>query len=244
MTKQRKQVADFYNKEATGYDKNYSSPVCKAEDRIITSLIAPHVKGKVIDVGCGTGLLLDYLSIKNYCGLDISDNMITRAHTKHPKAVFGVGDMNKIPYPKNTFDTLVSLYGPLSYSLSPQKSLAEFTRVLIPGGKMIVMPYTKRVENNLFLGEYSTAVNDDIPKTYYNSQTLLKLFKKCSDLENIQMFGINYFVNYLEHIARKCGITHSSKFYYDLLLKELTEYNLPIEYARHAIVIATKKQAK
>lgn len=240
-TAKLKQIADFYDKEAAEYDKNYSSPLCEAENKIITSHIAPHIKGKVIDVGCGTGLLLDYLPIKKYCGLDISEKMIKRARTKHPKMFFGIGDMHSIPYPENTFNSLVSLYGPMSYSLNPDTLLAEFSRVLIPGGKMILMPYTKRAEHNFFLGEHSTAVNNDIPKIYYSSETLGNLFNRCPYLESVTLFGISYFVNYLDYIAKEYEIFHTSEFYYDLLSRELKDYNLPIEYARHALVIATKK---
>lgn len=139
------------------------------------------------------------------------------------------------------FDAIVSFYGPMSYSLDPNKLLAEFSRVLVPGGVMIVMPYTKRVEHNLFLGGYSTAINCNIPKIYYSSGTLHELFKSCPYFENVKIFGINYFINYLEHAIKQYGNSCGVDFYYDLLSNELKSYNLPIEYARHALVIANKK---
>lgn len=128
----QKRIADYYDKEAAEYDKNFSSPVCEAEDKIIASLITPHIKGRVIDVGCGTGFFLDHFSPKKYCGLDISEKMIERARTKHPERIFNVGDMNNIPYPKNIFDTLVSLYGPMSYSLKPTNYLPNFREFWFP----------------------------------------------------------------------------------------------------------------
>lgn len=240
-TTKQKRVANYYDKLATKYDKIYSSIICRVEDKIITSLITKHIKGSVLDVGCGTGLLLDYFAIKKYCGLDISEKMIRKAQTKHPQNKFIVGDMHNIPYPKNTFGTIVSLYGPMSYSMDPKKLLAEFSRVLVPGGNLIIMPYTKRAEHNFFLDEYSSAVNNHISKTYYSSQTLHRLLSNCSYFRNVKLFGINYFANYLGYMAKKYGVSYSSNFYYDLLSKELKNFDFPIEYARHAMVIATKK---
>lgn len=238
---EREQIANFYDKEAAEYDKNYSSPVCLAEDKIIASLTAPYIKGRVLDIGCGTGSLLNYFSPQEYYGLDISEKMIEKARAKYPKIIFSVGDMHNMPYSAKNFDTIVSFYGPMSYSLDPNKLLAEFSRVLAPGGTIMIMPYTKRVEHSLFLGGYSPAINRNISKIYYSSETLHKLFKNCPYFENVKIFGINYFVNYLEYAIKQYGNSYVSDFYYDLLLKELQNYDLPIEYARHALVIANKK---
>lgn len=103
------------------------------------------------------------------------------------------------------------------------------------------MPYTKRAERNLFLAGYSTAVNNGITKIYYNTEMLRNLFDRCPHFGSVKLFGVNYFVNYLEYVAKEYGIVNTSKFYYDLLADELKNYDLPIEYARHALVIATKK---
>jgi len=93
------QIANFYDREAAEYDKNYSSPICEAEDKIVASLVAPYIKGRVLDVGCGTGSLVDYFSPQEYYGLDVSEKMIERVRAKYPKGIFSVGDMHNMPYP-------------------------------------------------------------------------------------------------------------------------------------------------
>lgn len=58
---------------------------------IITDIA--DIEGKtVLDFGCGTGLLLDYLKDEgiecDYYGWDISEEMINSAEERHPEAVF------------------------------------------------------------------------------------------------------------------------------------------------------------
>lgn len=235
-------IAEFYDKEVKSgrYNEGYSTPICIYEDAIVMGHIASLLQGMVVDIGCGDGLPLQYTDVPDYHGIDISPAMIEEARKKYPGKDFRVCDMHQLPFANEGVDTLLSLYGPFSYSLKPDDCLAEFCRVLKPGGHLAIMPYTRRVELGLSVGDYSTAVNHDIPKIFYSTEKIQKLFGR-HPFENVSIHGINYFANMVEEMAKKFGNHHTPEFYRDLLDQERQmEAHLPIEYARHVLVIARK----
>lgn len=237
-----KNIICHYDEEASSYDKGYSSILCQAEDEILISIIKPHIGDKVLDIGCGTGIILEYLNIQDYFGIDISPEMVNKAVSKHPNKDFIAADMEEVilKLNSNLFDSLVCLYGPFSYALNPEKLMHEFYRVLKPGGTLIVMPYTKRLENNFFIGDYSTSVCSEIPKTFYTTKMLNDLMNK-TNFENIEIIGINYFGNIVETMNNMYGISQKKEDFVNFLSNELkAEYDFPIEYARHSLLIAKK----
>ena len=99
----------------------------------------------MLDVGCGTGLLLRLVSASlDYTGVDISAVMIARAEARHPTARFVLGDVERLPMPDASFDAVTALYGTPSYWTNPLQALREIHRVLRPGGMLWLMPYTLR----------------------------------------------------------------------------------------------------
>ena len=237
----REMVSRHYDDESKEYDGVYNEPIQLAEDAAVMRLIEPYVMNgqRVLDIGCGTGLPLSYLDISKYIGMDISAGMIAQAKKDHPGKVFTVGDMHGLPAADESVDTVISLYGPFSYSLKPKSVVSEINRVLRPGGTILVMPYTTRVGHGLEMGGYSTASASDIPKTFYNSQMLRNLFSGFSD---VAIIGINYFGNTLRSFDKAMGTGLSQKDYEKQLVHEIRSFAMmpDIQFARHAMVIAHK----
>lgn len=240
-TEYTKLVAGHYDQEAAKYDDVYTSPIQKAEDAVVMRLIEPYITSgqQVVDVGCGTGLPLLYCDIPGYYGLDVSPGMIEQAKNDHPTKQFEVADMHQLPLSDESVDTVLSLFGPLSYSLQPEKVVAEIHRVLRPGGTAILMPYTKRVQHGLELGGYSTASAVDIPKLFYDRGTLQQLL--CGRFV-VKLFGINYFGNTLQQFNSAMGDNLDQAEYETMLWHEVQcADGMPdIKYARHAMAIAQK----
>jgi ubiquinone/menaquinone biosynthesis C-methylase UbiE len=151
-----------------------------------------------------------------------------------------VADMHQLPFSNNSFDSVVSLYGPLSYSLCPQELLVEIQRVVNPGGYIALMPYTLRVGNNIEMGGYNTAEEGHIEKEYYTEDQLSKLL---ADLEDVQIIGVNYFLNSYTRFAESMNSQNGQNL--DLFIAFLEQEStfrdlLPAEYARHMIGIGRK----
>lgn len=98
---------------------------------------------KVLDIGCGDGSLLRFLSEKYYCesyGVDISRNVIDGANSKISKGVkFMVGDHRDLSiFHNNTFDIVISL-GVIEHFPEYSLALSEARRVLKQGGKLVLI---------------------------------------------------------------------------------------------------------
>ena len=233
-------IASFYNTESNNYDTGYSALVCKAEDHIVAEIIQPFLYGNVLDIGAGSGLLCEIATADNYYGIELSSGMTTLAKTKFPENNFSVADMHKLPFPDNFFDNIISLYGPISYSLSPSELIAEIKRVLKPGGHVALMPYTLRVGHGLDMGGYSTATEQNIEKKFYTEATAKELL---AGFAKTKVQGINFFLNTEIRFSQEMNDNNywTEESMIDFLKKERGfQDNLKPEMARHMIVTAQK----
>ena len=103
-------------------------------------------KGKVLDVGCGTGDLLLMLDEKrrnkkamlNLCGIDISRKMLEKAKKNlGSKAKVQYGDVENIPFKANYFDVVTSTEAFHHYEKA-QKAISEMHRVLKKNGLLFL----------------------------------------------------------------------------------------------------------
>lgn len=110
---------NVYDEVAAEYDERFSSPECIAEDRRVMDLLGPLTGLKVLDVGSGTGLLLDYkaheIAPENYTGVDPSPAMRDRFKSKHPDYADRVVPAMFEDFAGGAYDIVVSLFGSISY---------------------------------------------------------------------------------------------------------------------------------
>ncbi|RMF90284.1 MAG: class I SAM-dependent methyltransferase, partial [Methanobacteriota archaeon] len=106
-------------------------------------------KGRVLEIGCGTGAYLDlYGAGSCVYGLDISRKMLDRAREKDRRGcVFLCSSATDLPFNGSVFD-LLSAIGLLEYFRDKKKVLDEIGRVLVPGGHALVS-YTNKNPLNL-----------------------------------------------------------------------------------------------
>jgi ubiquinone/menaquinone biosynthesis C-methylase UbiE len=104
----------------------------------------PHVSGRTLEIGFGPGHLQVSLARKGLSayGLDESRQMVRQAGHRLsreglPKRLVR-GRAERLPFPKARFDSVVATF-PSEYIFSPL-SLAEIRRVLVPGGRLVVIP--------------------------------------------------------------------------------------------------------
>jgi len=127
-----------YNTLAEHYDDHYSGSMGKAEEVVSFSYISPYVGNSILDVGCGTSLILEYFNPDFYYGIDLSVLMIEKAKVKFPNAHYASRNFEQ-PFMLNVgnlYDTVICWYA-LSYSLNPRQTLFEISNHLAPKGKAI-----------------------------------------------------------------------------------------------------------
>lgn len=152
-------VAEAYDRLAPTYDGEYQRPANRAEDAWVRAALTLIIREaqllaaldrrlpEILDAGCGTGLLIDWLPrVRNgdiqYVGLDISRGMLDVARRKYPGQGFYEWDIADIAsFSADTPDLLISLFGPISYL--PGADLEKFATgmltVLRPGGRFFIM---------------------------------------------------------------------------------------------------------
>ena len=76
-----------YDDAAADYDGWFTRPVDRWEDARLARLLHPLVDGRrALDLGCGTGWLLDHCAPSGYLGVDCSKPMLAELLRKHPAA--------------------------------------------------------------------------------------------------------------------------------------------------------------
>jgi len=134
----------MYDRFATHYHEKRSSEEDSTWNRyldqpMIRDLVHDQPAGlKVLDLGCGSGMLAPWLTSRGYdvCGVDFSENLIAIARTTNPSAHFAVADIKHAPFADGTFDLVVSgLVMHYEQDLGPP--FAEVSRLLKAGGRFV-----------------------------------------------------------------------------------------------------------
>jgi|SRR5690554_645971 len=118
--------------------------------RAINMLKASAPK-KVIDLATGTGdfaLAALKLNPEKVVGVDISKGMLAKGREKIKKKgkediiTMVYGDSEELPFEDNEFDALTVGFGVRNYE-NLEKGLAEMLRVIAPGGKAVILEFSK-----------------------------------------------------------------------------------------------------
>lgn len=90
----------------------------------------------ILDVGCGTGIAAEKLrAFGKVYGVDISPRSTIEARGRLDEVCVGLGE--ELPFNDDTFDVVVCTET-FEHFIDPIRALAEFSRVLKPGGYLII----------------------------------------------------------------------------------------------------------
>lgn len=137
-----------FTKAADVYDSGHAGiyELCKDDYPPILKELEKEPFDTLLDVGCGTGPMIELLSgkypEKHYTGLDLTPRMIDVAKAKGiPNTSFLVGDSENLPFADESFDAVICANSFHHYP-NPQRFFDGTRRVLKHGGRMILRDYT------------------------------------------------------------------------------------------------------
>ena len=142
-----------YNWMAKGYDAFMTIfPLWK---KWIKKII-PHIKGnKILEVSFGSGYLMTQYASHNYeiYGIDYNEKMLEITANKMKKinieAQLTQGNVEKLPFPDNTFDTVINTMAFTGYP-NGKKAMSELKRVLKKDGSLLLLDFDYPKNRNRF----------------------------------------------------------------------------------------------
>lgn len=128
------EFADWYE---DGRDRGYHAMI----DDLEVDLLHRYVRGKdVLEVGCGTGLVMHRVAerARSVSGIDISSGMLRQARRRGLEVV--QADATALPFSNEAFDVVYSLKV-LAHIRDIERALDEMARVTRPGGTLLLEFY-------------------------------------------------------------------------------------------------------
>lgn len=131
-------TTDGYRVWSSTYDMP-GNPLIEVEQPVVREILARLTPGTALDAACGTGRHAEYLTGLGHrvIGVDSSPEMLARARQRVPRTDWAVGDVHDLPVADETMDLVVCALA-LTHVPALAPVLAEFARVLRPGGHLVI----------------------------------------------------------------------------------------------------------
>lgn len=140
-------AADYFARNATAWDHIRSLQVeDERVEQALVELIGPKPFDAYLDLGTGTGRLIELLAGRwtRALGIDLSHDMLAVARANLDRsgtpAQVRHGDIYGLDLARDSFD-LITIHQVLHYLDDPHRALKEAARVLRPGGRLVVVDF-------------------------------------------------------------------------------------------------------
>jgi SAM-dependent methyltransferase len=134
-------TAAYYDTFSASYDDPRGGGYHRLLDDLEMAVIAPLAEGRdVLELGCGTGLLLQRVApiAKSAKGIDLSPGMLASAKERGLDVT--LGSVTELPWDDASFDLVFSVKV-LAHVPDIRGALAEAARVTRPGGRVAIELY-------------------------------------------------------------------------------------------------------
>ena len=165
MTESWPDIRAAYDVVAKDYAAAFADELAaKPFDRALLTEFAAACAGGVLDVGCGAaGHLTRYLADRgvNVVGIDLSEVSIEQARQCQPALRFEAADMRDLPAADGALAGVVAFYSVIHLPREQvPAALAEFRRVLRPGGGLLIAMHggTGEIQNEGWFGHSGVVV--------------------------------------------------------------------------------------
>jgi ArsR family transcriptional regulator len=145
----------YFAVRATDWDRIRSLHVAESEvEAAIARALADRPLGRLIDIGTGTGRMLELFGdrAEHALGVDRSPEMLRLARVKLAQAGLPAelrqGDMYGLPLAAGAADTVI-IHQVLHYAQQPSAAIAEAARLLGPNGQLLIVDFAAHEREEL-----------------------------------------------------------------------------------------------
>jgi ubiquinone/menaquinone biosynthesis C-methylase UbiE len=137
----RRDARRYYDDFSPTYDQGRTSDYHRMIDDLEIRVAEPYARGaRVLELGCGTGLILSRLAevAEEAVGIDLSEGMAARAKARGLDV--RIGDIRALPFEDGAFDLTCS-FKVLPHVPEVEAAIREAVRVTRPGGHLVLELY-------------------------------------------------------------------------------------------------------
>lgn len=132
---------DYYDDFSEVYEDQRFKGYHRLIDDLEFEILEPYISGRrVLEAGCGTGLILQRTAgvAASASGIDLSPGMLKKTRERGLDCC--LGDLTALPYEDSSFDTVYS-FKVLAHVKDIRKAISEMARVTTSGGHLILEFY-------------------------------------------------------------------------------------------------------
>lgn len=145
----------YFSSQAERWDAIRSLHVSESEvEAAIKRALAGHSIGHLVDVGTGTGRMIELFAdqARDIAGIDRSAEMLRLARAKLEEAGINAdlrqADMYALPLPSEASDTVI-LHQVLHFAQHPAAAIMEAARLLKTGGRLLIADFAPHEREDL-----------------------------------------------------------------------------------------------
>jgi ubiquinone/menaquinone biosynthesis C-methylase UbiE len=214
----------FFSEYAQNVDQAEQQYFWKLSDELMEGIIRNHIPtdipsdAVILDAGGGTGRWIVKLSSLYPCRfdlVDLSEDMLAKAQTNisnadlHERVRILQSDLSHMPKVADaSVDYIVSIYSPISFVNDLHATATEFSRVLKPGGMIMIMgqgllnAIASKINNYLAAPEELREIAEEsrvrwaefVPKLNMFTQESLQGILTDAGFEPVRSYGVPVFV--------------------------------------------------
>jgi SAM-dependent methyltransferase len=128
-----------YRQQVAGYDAEAGGGLFATDEPIVARYLSGRKPGVALDAACGTGRFAEFLARRGHrvIGVDSSPDMLAYARRRVADGEFRLGELDQLPLSDDSVDVIVCALA-LVHVPRLEPVLAEFVRVLRPGGDLVI----------------------------------------------------------------------------------------------------------
>ncbi|MGI8586543.1 MAG: class I SAM-dependent methyltransferase [Chloroflexia bacterium] len=214
------EIGKYYPRGYYGQGKRYSLPL----ERLLDWLYAFRTRlieianglepGRVLDIGCGRGLLLHHLRKR---GWEVAGTELSEDSASYARDVLHIdvqtANITDLRLPSESFDAVI-LWHVLEHITDPEALLQEVARILYPGGTLLVaVPNFGSVEARLAKSRW---FHLDVPRhlNHFTPQTLRRMLDEAGlHPRMVSYFASEYdFFSFVQTAENMLGIRHNTLY--------------------------------